>query len=314
MPGPDRIDVHFHTVPPAFRTAVETAATLKVPVRVPPWSPELSLALMDRQGIQTVIGSVSVPGVHFGDDKEARALARRCNDYSAELIARRPDRFGAFAALPLPDVEGAIEEAAYALDVLKLDGIGLMTNYGDVWPGNPAFAPVFDELNRRKAILYFHPTAPTCCTHLLPNVTTALIEFPTDSTRCITDLLFSGTLSRCPDIRFIFSHGGGTLPMLAVRIAGGLLRPHMKEIAARIPKGAMYEFKKLYYDVASVTNPISMGALLALAPLTQIFFGSDYPFIDIDTFSKQLQTLGLSPGQLAAIERENAAKLFPRYA
>lgn len=318
MPTPHRIDTHHHIFPPKW-LAEERERILADAQAIPreqqlAWTPSGAIEAMDQAGTATAIVSVSSPGVSFGNVEQSRRLARVCNDYGADLIRDHKGRFGMFAVLPLTDVEGSLREIEYALDVLRLDGIGLMTNYGDVWPGNPKFAPVFDELNRRKAIVYFHPTAPVCCTHLLPNITTALIEFPTDSTRCITDLLFSGTLSRCPDIRFIFSHGGGTLPMLAVRIAGGLLRPHMKEIAARLPHGAMHEFKKLFYDATSVTNPISMGALLGLAPISQVLFGSDYPFIDIDTFSKQLQTLGLTSAQLASIERENAARLFPKYA
>lgn len=313
-----RIDTHHHIFPPKW-LAEERERILAAAQAVPReqqlgWSPSAAIEAMDQVGTATAIVSVSSPGVCFGNQEQSRRLARVCNDYGADLVRDHKTRFGMFAVIPLPDVEGSLREIEYALDVLKLDGIGLMTNYGALWPGNPQFTPVFNELNRRKTIVYFHPTAPACCTQLVPDVVPNLIEFPTDTTRCITDLLFSGTFTRCPDIRFIFSHGGGTLPMLAARIAGGLLRPHMKEIAARLPHGAMHEFKKLFYDVASVTNPISMGALLALAPLSQVLFGSDYPFIEIDTFSSQLQTLGLAPAQLAAIERDNAVRLFPNYA
>jgi predicted TIM-barrel fold metal-dependent hydrolase len=221
-----RIDTHHHIFPPKW-LAEERERILADAAAVPreqqlAWSPAAAIEAMDRVGTATAIVSVSSPGVCFGNQEQSRRLARACNDYGADLVRDHKGRFGMFAVIPLPDVEGSLREIEYALDVLKLDGIGLMTNYGEVWPGKPEFAPVFDELNRRKTIVYFHPTAPPCCTDLVPNVVRQLIEFPTDTTRCITDLLFSGTFSRCPDIRFIFSHGGGTLPMLAARIAAGL--------------------------------------------------------------------------------------------
>jgi 6-methylsalicylate decarboxylase len=224
-----------------------------------------------------------------------------------------PGRFGMFAAIPLPDIEGSLREIEYALDVLKLDGIGLMTNYGETWPGNPAFDAVFDELNRRKSIVYFHPTAPTCCPNV-PGLGAPLIEYPTDTTRCITNLLFTGTLSRCPDLRFIFSHGGGTLPMVLSRILGVLQRPILKEVAARIPQGAMHEFAKLYYDTTSVTNRPVLAALKEFVPMTQLLFGTDYPYWGIGANAEGLQELGLSVEVLRMIERENALRLFPRFA
>ena len=314
-----RVDTHHHIFPPRYLETAKSMGKLAEVVSSKPalvdWTPAQSLEAMDANGVGTAIVSISTPGVTFGNAEQSRRLARICNEFGAEIARDHKGRFGMFAILPLTDVEGSLAEIEYALDVLKLDGVGLMTNYGDVWPGDPAFAPVFDELNRRKAIVYFHPTAPTCCTHLVPGIASAVIEFPTDSTRCITDLLFSGTLTRCPDIKFIFSHGGGTLPMLAGRIASGLNRPHMKAAKERLPRGAMHEFKKLHYDVASVTSSaVSMGALLALAPLSQILFGSDYPFCGIDWFSSELRQLDLNPAQLAAIERENGARLFPKYA
>jgi predicted TIM-barrel fold metal-dependent hydrolase len=319
MPAPHRIDTHHHIFPPEY-LAEERERILSDAQAVPreqllAWAPSVAIEAMDAAGIATAIVSISTPGVSFGDREQSRRLARVCNEFGAELARDYKGRFGMFAILPLTDVEGSLREIAYALDILMLDGIGLMTSYGDLWPGNPQFAPVFDELNRRKAVVYFHPTAPTCCTHLVPGIASAVIEFPTDSTRAVVDLLFSGTFTRCPDIRFIFSHGGGTLPMLAGRIAGAIERPRMKEVKAMLKNGAMHELRKLHYDVASVTSsPISMNALLTLAPLTQILFGSDYPFCGIDWFTGELRKLDLSPTQWAAIERDNAARLFPHYA
>jgi len=317
MPAPHRIDTHHHILPPPW-LAEERERILADAQAIPveqqlAWSPAAAIEAMDAAGTATAIISVSSPGVWFGNAEQAKRLARIVNDYGAQMCRDHKGRFGMFAVLPFPDVEGSLREIEYAFDVLKLDGIGLLTSYGDTWPGNPRYAPIFDELNRRKSIVYFHPTAPTCCTHLVPGISTATIEFPTDSTRSIVDLLYSGTFTRCPDIRFIFSHGGGILPMLAGRIAGSLTRPFAREAARRNPKGAIHEFRKLFYDIASVTNPTAMGALLSLAPITQILLGSDYPFWGADIFAKQLRELDLTPDQLAAIERGNAARLFPKF-
>ncbi len=318
MPVARRIDTHHHILPPAW-LAEERERILADAQAIPAeqqlaWSPSSAIEAMDSAGTATAIISISTPGVWFGKVEQGRRLARICNEYGAQMCRDHKGRFGMFAALPLPDVEGSLKEIEYALDTLKLDGIGLLTSYGDTWPANPKYAPVFDELNRRKAVVYFHPTSPTCCTHLVPGISTATIEFPTDSTRCITDLLFGGTFTRCPDLRFIFSHGGGTLPMLAGRIAGSLSRPSAAAAAARVPKGALHEFRKLFYDVTSTTNAIAFAALMAMAPLSQLLFGSDYPFWEIDTFAKQLRTLGLNEAQMSAIERDNALRLFPRFA
>ena len=317
MPAPHRIDTHHHILPPEWLAEERDrilAGASNVPVENQTgWSPARAIEAMDKAGIATAVISVSTPGVWFGNVQQGRRLARLCNDYGAHMGQDYPGRFGMFAAIPLPDVEGSLREIAYALDTLKLDGIGLLTSYGDTWPGDPKYAPVFDELNRRKAIVYFHPTAPTCCANLVPEISAASIEYPTDTTRCITNLLFSGTFTRCPEIRFIFSHGGGTLPMLAHRIASALIRPASRHIAQRVPQGALNAFRALFYDVASVTNPISMGALLAFAPITQVLLGSDFPFWDAGVFAEQLRTLGLAPAQLSAIERENALRLFPRF-
>jgi predicted TIM-barrel fold metal-dependent hydrolase len=267
---------------------------------------------MEASGVATAIVSISTPGVWFGNREQGRSLARLCNEYGARMMQDHPGRFGMFAAIPLPDIDGSLAEIAYALDVLKLDGIGLMTSYGDTWPGDPAYAAVFDELNRRKSVVYFHPTAANCCP-AIPDLAPPLIEFPTDTTRAITTLLFSGTFSRCPDLRFLFSHGGGTLPMLVSRVTGSLARPAMKEVAARIPKGAVHELQRQYYDTASVANPVALAAITKFVPMTQVLFGSDFPFWPVSVAAEGLAQYGFSEHDLRLIERENALRLFPKY-
>jgi predicted TIM-barrel fold metal-dependent hydrolase len=210
----------------------------------------------------------------------------------------------------LPDREGSLREIAYALDVLKADGLALVSSYDNKWPGDPTFGPVLAELNHRKAVVFIHPAAPGCCGHLMPGIPASTIEFLFDTTRAITSLLVNGTLSRFPDIRFIFCHAGGTMPMLAAR-TNAFVQRH-KEIADRVPNGVSYELKKLYYDVANSTNPSSIAALMNLVPTSQMLFGSDFPYVPAAVTASGLDHFGLSSGDLQAVNRENAARLFPR--
>jgi predicted TIM-barrel fold metal-dependent hydrolase len=264
---------------------------------------------MDTSGVATAIVSITAPGIWFGDVKAARTLARKCNDYAAQLVVDYPSRFGFFGVVPLPDTEGSLREVAYALDVLKADGIGLMTSYGDKWPGDPAYAPVFDELNRRKAVVYFHPTAPNCCKNLMSYVPTAFTEFPHDTTRAVTSLLFSGSLARFRDIRFVFSHAGGTIPMLAGRIAE---LGRLSGVAEKMPNGVEYELKRLHYEIANSANRPAMSALMNLVPMSQIMFGSDCPFVPIDVTAHGVTNLGLSLADLQALGQDNAVALLTR--
>jgi predicted TIM-barrel fold metal-dependent hydrolase len=262
---------------------------------------------MDQVGIGTAMLSITSPGVTFGADPVE--WARRVNETGAKTVRDHPGRFGLFAALPLPDVEGSLREIEYGLDTLKADGIGLFTSYRDKWLGDPAFVPVMEELNRRKAVVYFHPTAASFAFNVIPNIPPPTIEFPFDTTRAITSLLFGGTFHRCPNIRWIFSHGGGALPMLASRLAG--LAKNRPELNARVPNGVMHELSKLYVDVVGVTTPGALRAVLDIVPMSHLLFGSDFPFWDPDITIKGLAGLKLSAADLQAIERENALKLLP---
>jgi predicted TIM-barrel fold metal-dependent hydrolase len=321
MPSPPtgRIDTHHHLFPPQWRddhgqdilaAAPGMAASLMMD-----WTPQVSLEAMDKFGIGTSILSVATPGVWFGRVEESRSLARHCNDYGARLIADHPGRFGMFAAISFNDVEGSLREIAYALDVLKLDGVGLMTSCEDKWPGDPAFAAIFDELNRRKAIAYFHPTCPPFAANLIPEVSPSIGEFVFDTTRAVFSLLYSGTLSRCPDVKFIFSHGGGTVPYLADRIASLARRPNATALAARIPKGVAFELNKLYYDIVSVAgNPPGMKCLQGVAAPSRLLFGTDFPYYRAEHSVHGLAACELTPDERSAIDRGNALALFPRLA
>jgi predicted TIM-barrel fold metal-dependent hydrolase len=312
-PKPNRIDVHHHILPPPYMLKARDqilAISDRDHSALLSWTPAKAVEEMDKNGIATAITSLGLPGVWFGGVKTARSLARACNEYAAQMVKDYPGRFGLFAALPLPDREGSLREIAYAMDVLKADGFGLVSSYDNKWPGDAAFTAVFEELNRRKTVVFIHPAVPGCCGHLMPGVPASTIEFLFDTSRAITSLLVNGTFSRFPDIRFIFCHAGGTMPMLAAR-TNAFVQRH-KEISDRVPNGVPYELKKLHYDVANSTNPSSMAALMNLVPSSQMLFGSDFPYVPAAVTANGLDHFGLSAGDLQAVNHENAMRLFPR--
>ncbi len=309
-----RIDVHHHILPPDYVSTVgdDRIGPLILSGKTPEWTPEMSIAAMDRNGIATSITSISAPGLWFGDTDETRRLCRDCNDYADRLRRDFPGRFGMFANLPLPDVDASMAEIPYALDTLQADGIGLLTSYGDRYPGDPEFAPVFDELNRRGAVVYFHPTNAPCNT-CQPEIPAATLDFPFDTTRAIVSLLFGGTFARCQNIRFIFSHAGGTVPFIAERIGRLGARPGFKEA---VPNGVVPELARLYYDTALSANWLAFRSLLELVTPDHVLFGSDYPFAPEPTMVgtiKGLIDMDLGADILQGIERDNALALFPQF-
>jgi 6-methylsalicylate decarboxylase len=305
------VDVHHHIMLPQFLALQEERIKRNGywGAKLTEWTPSWSIEEMDKNGAATAILSISTPGCWTGRVEESRRLARTLNEYKAGLVRDYPGRFGFFATIPLPDTEGSLHEIEYALDVLKADGICLLTNYDGKYPGDPAFAPVYDELNRRRAIVYSHAAAVDCCVNMQPGVPMAILEFMFDNTRAITSLLMSGTFTRCPDIRFIFSHCGGALLGMAGRINGW-----SRQLGDRLPKGAFHELKRLNFDTASMANPVTFGALLKLVPATQVFFGSDFPWGTMAATREPSRGLGLSADDLYAIEEGNARRLFARLA
>ncbi len=304
---PHRIDVHHHHTPPPYVAAI-TARNIPGPVR--DWTPEKSIADMDKAGVATALTSITTPALRFLDDAGARKLARECNEYTAKLVADSKGRFGMFAVMPMPFVDATLLEIAYALDTLRADGIGLLTSYGDKWLGDPAFAPVMDELNRRQAVVYTHPTTANCCGNLIPDVPESIIEWGTDTTRTIASLVFSGTAARCRNVKIIFSHGGGTMPFLTERFTR--LPLINKNLAARVPNGVEHELRRFYYDTAQAAHPFALASLTRLVPVSQIVFGTDFPYRTAADHVKGLADYGFSAGDLRAIDRDNAVRLMPR--
>jgi 6-methylsalicylate decarboxylase len=297
------VDVHHHMAPPAFLSELKRHNIEEAVLTA--WTPENSIADMDAAGVATAILSITEPGVWFGDDHAAVRVARACNDYGAKLVADNHGRFGLFAVLPLPSVDGALREIEYALDTLKADGVGLVSSYGDKWLGDSTFAPVMDELNRRKAVVYTHPIQPACCRNLVADVPRAVVEFGADTTRTIASLVFSGTAARCPDIKFIFSHGGGAMPFLIERFM------RRKEFTVRFPEGARPFLQRFYYDTAQIADPAPLAALTNVVATTQILFGTDYPFRASADYIGRLNQV-FSEADLRKIESDNARAILPR--
>jgi predicted TIM-barrel fold metal-dependent hydrolase len=304
-----RIDVHHHMFPPFYLKAMEQEFRQSGFV-VRPWTPAVSIEAMDKHGVATaMLSPVQRLVMDSMSDRSSRArsLARQNNEYGAQLVKDYPGRFGLLAALPLPDQEGSLREIEYVFDVLKADGIALWTDYIDKWPGDPAFAPVFDELNRRKAVVFFHPARAACCRNLPGQ--SGMIEYDIDTARAVDSLLLNGTFARCPDIRFIFSHSGGALTVLAARIVDDF----PKSLADLVPNGVEYELRKLYFDVAHASKPPALDALKDLVPVSHILFGSDIPLREYELTTDGLDRYtGFSPNDWKAINRGNAERLFPR--
>jgi predicted TIM-barrel fold metal-dependent hydrolase len=305
--SPRLIDVHHHFSAPGFIAAISARKTNQQPLEH--WTVSKSLEDMDRSGVATAMISTSEPSVWFGDNDAARKLARECNELGARLMADHPGRFGVFATIPLPEVDGSLREIEYGLDALKADGVCLMTSYQGKYPGHVAFDPVMSELNRRKAVVFLHPVKAECCKDLQPEMGPALVELGTETTRAIASVIFDGTAARFPDIRFIFSHGGGTMPYLMTRFNSLAERA---EMAQKLPHGLLYEVQKLYYDTANFYGPYSWPTLLKLVPVPHILFGTDFPFSSAADVAKGLSEVGIPEQGLCAIERDNALELFPR--
>jgi predicted TIM-barrel fold metal-dependent hydrolase len=309
---PHRIDVHHHFFPPFLQEAWQQASVRSSPT-IRGWRLAKTLEAMDQGGVATAIISISsglnLPGLNA---EQTRSMTRMCNDYAVQATKDHPDRLGFFAFMPLPDIDATLKEIEYALDVLKADGIGLNTSYADKWLGDAAFKPVMEELNRRKAVVFVHPNLPQCCGGLMSYVPASVTEYPQDTNRTVMSLLFSGTLSRTQDIRWIFCHAGAAIPTLAGR-AASLIKNLYPDTAKILPNGIDYELRRLYYETANAAYGPNMAALLKYVPLSQVMFGTDYPYVTVTENVGDLLNAGLSAAELMAVEVDNAAKLMPRW-
>lgn len=309
--NPRRIDVHNHYAVPGIGGGRGNTV----------WTPSRALEEMDKFGIETTIFSRPTGDFEVGGEK-GRKFCRESNEYIAKVVSDNRKRFGFFAVIPYSDPDGAMKDLEYAYETLKADGVGLMSSIGDKWPGDPSFDPVFEELNHRKAILFQHPFTSMCCRTLIPGGEGS-VERDFDSTRAVTNLLYSGTLSRLPDIRYIINHSGADVPVEAGRIKdrvpgfstyGGKKLANKDGATEKIPKGVFYELRKLYYECAHAAYPAAIAALTAFAPPSQYLFGTDWPAEPMGSTLEELPKNNLSAGVMHALNRGNAEKLWPRFA
>jgi predicted TIM-barrel fold metal-dependent hydrolase len=274
------------------------------------WTPQQSIEQMDKFGIGVAILSLTQSGdIIYDNTEKGRTAVRTVNDFGAKCMQDYPKRFGFFASIPFPDVEGSLKEIAYAYDTLKCDGISIYTNdQQGHWPGDPRLEPIWEELGRRRAILYMHPWVPACCNNL--NYASSFMnEIDFETTRAVTSFITNGVFFRHPDLKLITAHSGGTLPVLA----GRMKDRYPADKNQYIPKGLLAEIKKLYYDCAHATYKMPWAALTSLVPPTQYLFGTDYSPEPIETTVNEIPGLKLSRDVLEMMERKNAERLFPRF-
>ena len=306
-PGASRlIDVHHH-----FEPTGKTTEGI-------PWSIEKAIDEMDNGGVSAAI---AWSGPIFATDAQAaRKQAREVNEWGTRNCRDHPGRFGLFASLPMNDVDGALAEIAYSLDTLKADGVGISTNYGDVWLGDPRFEPIFRELDRRRAVVFVHPYTAPCCTGATLNyqagsMSPPWIEFPTNTARAILSLWYAGTTRRLPGVKFIFAHGGGVMPILIGRFAGfsGWKTVGQAGLDALFPQGVYAEFAKLRFECAQAYAPEAIDLMLKLVPSSQLFFGTDFSYFPVAHSVGLFNRLELLPDVRSAISQNNVGALMPRW-
>lgn len=312
------IDVHSHYFPPALQEvtnkALSTVGSGMIPDSVRNWSPSRLVETMDQVGIRTsVVHATWHPEMLELDQATRRTIARASNDFGARMRQDHPGRVDFFGFVPMPVVEDALPEIAYCFDELKTPGITMMTSYDGRWPGDPAFAPILEELNRRRAVVLVHPHFAKCCSNLMPpyEILTGVIEWPYDTGRAVFSLLVSGSFAKYPDIQWIFCHSGGPIPALAGRIRNLLGIMPRDRLQAIAPQGIDHELQRLYYETANGTSGPTMAALLDYVPPTQVLFGTDYPYLTHESNLRDLEARRLKPSLWKAISHENALRLMP---
>jgi 6-methylsalicylate decarboxylase len=310
------IDTHHHLLPDFFWRETDNAQAPVGGIAPLTWSKEASLSFMDDAGIDVAVMSLSTPGVHTGDSKKARSLARRCNDFGAELVQGRPDRFGLFACIPLPDIDASLEEISYADDILAVDGFVVFTNSNGVYLGDAVLEPVFEELERRKTVVFVHPNPspdPVAHSFGLPD---NLLDFPTDTNRAVTEMHYTNRFARTPAVKYIFSHAGGSVPYLAARFA---IIDEMGFIKGGEQRGSAADmFRRHYWDTALAASDPVLRMLRDVAGIDHVLHGTDFPYLRRDLAAKAgqriLQSTALNDLESRAILGGNAARLLPRLA
>ena len=318
-----RTDVHQHIVPPAYSRWLASKGLHDAGGRaLPEWSVEAALALMDAHEIASAVLSLSTPGVHLDPgvrrDPVARAQACEMNEIAARVAHDHPDRFAFFATLTLPDVDGALAELAYAHDSLGAAGVVLLANTHGEYLGAPDHAELFAELDRRRAVVFVHPSElPGPRVEGIPPFAA---DFLLDTTRAAYRLVQSGIVRRHRGLKIILSHAGGFVPYASHRLTAAMMAetPATSLVPARVPLDVLDDFASFYFDTALSGSPAALPSLLAFAKPGHVLFGSDWPYappIAVGWFTSQLDAYApLDPAGRAAIDRGNAEALFPRFA
>lgn len=309
-----KVDVHAHYLPAPYRERLAAAGHDRpdgMP-QIPAWDAAEHVALMDRLGIATSLLSVSTPGVHLAGATSAADVAREVNEAGRRAVVDHPGRFGLFGSLPLPDVDAALAEIAYCADHLHVDGFVLLTNVGGTYLGDPAWAPVLAELDRRQARVLVHPTSPACWEHTSLGRPRPMLEFLFDTTRAVVDLVLNGTIARHPDLRLIIPHAGATLPVIADRVA-------LFSLALGVDPSVdvLRDLAGLHFDLSGTPLPRQLKALLELTSSDHLHYGSDYPFTPdfvAELATAQLDAAGDPAGSLATSLTANTHALFPHLA
>lgn len=306
-----RIDVHHHVIPDVYQEAIEQVGVQIKGVDPIYWSEESDIEVMDRNGIQTAILSVTAPGGALVDGQAAEDLVRRTNDEIAEIKSHQPGRYGAFAVIPATTPEASITEIDRAIDDLGFDGVGLFSNFRGVYLGDEELEPVLAHIAQRDLVAFVHPAVPVSNQRDF-GLPPSLYEFTFDTTRAVANMLYAGTLDRLPNIKLILSHAGGTVPFLAKRMTYG------STIASRLkdsePKDILASLRRLYYDTAMSANPYTLSALQALIPDDHILFGSDFPYMPESTTKESIEGMAFfSDDTRLKVERSNAERLFPQF-
>jgi 6-methylsalicylate decarboxylase len=313
MTAARRIDFHFHLIPKFYQDAVYEAGTGPVIGRYPDWSPERALELMDANSIEVALTSLAQPGVQFGGSERARALARRCNDYAAELNARWPKRFGAFAVVPLGEMRHAIDEVTYALDELELQGVCLFASYGEKFLGDPYFDPLLEELDRRDAVVFVHPALHPTSRKLDLPWPGFMMEYLFDTTRAAVNLAFSGATERFRRIAFVLAHAGGLMPYFAWRLSvSPMIDTRLPQVS---PEQIFERLGHFWFDTALSPTPQTMACLAGVARTERIVFGTDWPFANAEVVAAAMKTYEATASgpQRIPIDRGNALALFPQF-
>lgn len=307
------IDVHHHIAPPFWNAAVaDWDRRFQIATEVQhAWTPEKMFANLAMAGGARAVLSISVPAAAPLSGVKAIELARQCNDYSADLVRSAPEQLAFFVTVPMPDVQASIAEIDRAMALPGAAGVTLLTSYDGIYIGDPKFDALMAHLERRKCVTFVHPTTAPCCVGLTPFVFTPLIEFPVDTARAVGTMIWSGTVARCPNVKFIFSHSGGATAMLTERIhAAGAHRPDAETLA---PGGFEAMLRRLYVDTAQASHPAAIAAARLSFGDDHLLFGSDTPWADVEKSLANIDKLNLDPEMRARIRHANAQRLLNRF-